>query len=181
MLAKGPAMRRVITLCTVSVFGSLAAIALLIPTGDTQGKPEDKPRKAYGIERRTLWTTSNVKGTPEPPSPYLLENAFPKIKFENPLELAPMPGTNRLVLAQQSGNRSTFETRRDATEKQPLLTVKNQVYSFVLHPKFEENGYLYVTSVDPEEGKPDGIKVLRFQVKKTDPPEADAASETLIA
>jgi uncharacterized repeat protein (TIGR03806 family) len=173
-------MRRVITLCTLSAIGALAASALVIPTNESQGKPEDKPRKAYGIEKRTLWTTSNVKGTPEPPGPYLLENAFPKIKFENPAELAPMPGTNRLVVAQQHGKLFTFENRRDATEKHPLLTVKNQVYSIVLHPKFDDTGYLYVTSVDPEEGKPDGIKVLRFKVKKTDPPEADPATETLI-
>jgi uncharacterized repeat protein (TIGR03806 family) len=172
-------MRRVITLSALSVVGVLAAISLIGPA-DTQGKPEDKPRKAFGIDKRVPWTTSHVKGSPEPPSPYLLENAFPKIKFENPLELAPIPGTNRFVVAQQFGKIFTFENRRDATEKQLLLTLKQQVYSLCLHPKFAENGYLYVTNVDPEEGKKDGIKVLRFKVKKADPPEADPASETLM-
>ena len=151
-------MRRVITLCTLTVIGALAAIALLIPTADTQGKPEDKPRKAYGIEKRTLWTTSNVKGSPEPPSPYMLENAFPKLKFDSPLDLVPMPGTNRLVVAQQHGKVFTFQNRRDTADAHELLALKHQVYSIALHPKFEENGYIYVTTIQ-EVDKPDGTKL----------------------
>ena len=135
-------------------------------------------RKAWGIDKRIPWTTSNVKGSPEPPSPYLLENAFPKLKFENPIDLAIVPGSKRLAIAQQHGALFTFENGRDTADKHQLLTLKKDVYSIVFHPKAAENGYLYVTSIQGEDK--DANKVLRFKLKKTDPPEADPASETLI-
>ena len=87
-------MPRVVCLPAALAAG-LAAFLLLTPAPDTAAKPEEKPRKPWGIDTRVPWTTSQVKGSPEPPSPYLLENAFPKLKFDNPLDLAPMPGTKR--------------------------------------------------------------------------------------
>jgi hypothetical protein len=37
-------------------------------------------RKPYGIEKRELWTTGNLR-LAEPPDPYRVEDAFPKLKF----------------------------------------------------------------------------------------------------
>src|SRR5262245_12135331 len=101
-------MMRYITLGALAVVGTLAAIALW--TADTRARPEDKPRKASGIDKRTLWTTSQVVGSPEPPSPYRLENAFPKVKFDLPLELVPLPGTKRFAVAEQHGSSSPSRT-----------------------------------------------------------------------
>ncbi|HEX3146525.1 MAG TPA: PQQ-dependent sugar dehydrogenase [Gemmataceae bacterium] len=170
-------MPRFVCLAAVLAVG-LAAFFYLTPTPDTSAKPGDKPRKDWGIDKRVPWTTSNVKGSPEPPSPYLLENAFPKLKFENPIDLAVIPGSKRLAIAQQHGKLFTFANRRDAAEAQPLLTIKSDVYSIAFHPKAAENGYLFVTAIQGE-GK-DANKVLRFKLKKTDVLEADPASETTI-
>src|SRR4051812_44887915 len=168
-------------LCLAAALAAgLAAFLFLTPTPDTAAKPDDKPRQAWGIDTRVPWTTSNVKGSPEPPSPYRLENAFPKLKSALPLDLMPMPGTKRLAVAQQHGQVYSFENRRDAADKHLMLTVKRDIYSLTFHPKFAENGYLYVTTIDPEEGKPGGNKVVRFKLKQADPPEADPASETVI-
>jgi uncharacterized repeat protein (TIGR03806 family) len=158
----------------------LAAFLFLTPTPDTAAKPDDKPRKAWGIDARVPWTTSHVQGSPEPPSPYRLENAFPELKFENPVDLMPIPGTRRLAVAQQHGQVYAFENRRDAADKHLMLSVKRDIYALTFHPKVAENGYLYVTAIDGEEGKADGNKVLRFKLKRADPPEADPASETVI-
>jgi len=49
------------------------------------------------------WTTSRVKGSPEPPAPYRSELAFPKVKFSEPLDLAFVPGANRIAVAQRRG------------------------------------------------------------------------------
>jgi uncharacterized repeat protein (TIGR03806 family) len=172
-------MPRFIGLGAVALAG-IAAVLLIGPGPQTAAKPEDKPHKPYGIDKRTPWTTSHVQGSPEPPSPYRLENAFPKLKFDLPLELVPMPGTKRLAVAQQHGEAYTFENRRDTTDKHLLLSVKRDIYSLAFHPKFAENGYVYVTTIEPEEGKPDGNKVVRFKLKQADPPVADPASETVI-
>ena len=48
--------------------------------------------KAVGIQKRIPWATSKVKGSPEPPSPYRSEVAFPKLKFFEPLEMTIVPG-----------------------------------------------------------------------------------------
>src|SRR5271170_5078705 len=54
-----------------------------------------KERKPFGIEKRERWTTSRVVGSPDPPDPYRLENVFPDLKFNEPLELSIVPGSNR--------------------------------------------------------------------------------------
>jgi uncharacterized repeat protein (TIGR03806 family) len=171
-------MRRVLFVGTLSTVAVTAAI-LLSPSADTAARPDDKPRKASGIDKRTPWTTSKVHGSPEPPSPYRLENAFPKLKFTGPLELAALPGTKRLVVAQQNGKLYSFENRADASEKHLLLDVKSNVYGLAFHPKVAENGYLFVATIKDFE-KPDGSQIVRYKLKKTDPPEADPASATLI-
>jgi hypothetical protein len=77
---------------------------------------EQQPvRKATGLEKRIPWTTSNVKGSPEPPPPYRTELAFPKLpKFEEPLDFTFGPGTNRLWIAERWGKIYSFLNRKDA-------------------------------------------------------------------
>jgi len=70
------------------IFGGviLAAVLILSALPDSSGEPV---RKATGIDKRVLWTTSRVQGSPEPPPPYRLEKVFADLTFEEPLELAP--------------------------------------------------------------------------------------------
>lgn len=171
-------MTRLACLVAALAAGS-AAVLLFGPLADTAAKPDDKPRKPWGIDKRVPWTTSKVHGSPEPPSPYRMENAFPKLKFDNPIEMVQVPRTNRLAVAQQHGKVFTFENRTDAADKQLLLEVKDPLYGLVFHPKFAENGYVYIAT-GGEEGKPDGSKVRRFRVKAGEPMAVDPASETLI-
>ena len=56
-------------------------------------------RKPYGIEKRELWTTGNIHGTPEPPDPYTIERAFSKVQLFEPLSVGLVPGTNRFGVA----------------------------------------------------------------------------------
>jgi hypothetical protein len=42
------------------------------------------PKRPFGIEARTPWTTSRVRGTPEPPPGFRTERVWPKIQFKNP-------------------------------------------------------------------------------------------------
>ena len=52
---------------------------------------------------RTPWTTSKVVGSPEPPDPYRLELAYPKLKLLEPLSAAVVPGSKRLMVAERPG------------------------------------------------------------------------------
>ena len=157
---------------------------------DAGQKPE---RKAFGLEKRVPWTTSKVIGSPEPPPPYKTELAFPKLpKFEEPLDLTYAAGTNRLFVAGRWGKIWSFENRKDVDKADLALEfkgakdskgqpMKQVVYAMTLHPKFKENGYIYVTWIpNPEtEGQPKGSRVSRLTVKG-DPPAIDRATEKII-
>src|SRR5262245_3068373 len=92
----------------VLVAGVCLGAALRAPSEE----PREKVRGATGIERREPWTTSKVRGSPDPPHPYRMENAFPKLTFDEPLELAAVPGRasgpGRLAVAQRRGKLFTF-------------------------------------------------------------------------
>lgn len=140
-----------------------------------------KQRLESGIERRVPWTTSKIQGTPEPPSPYRTENAFPKLKFFEPLVLDRLPGTDRMFVAERPGKIFSFVGDPAKAEKQLVVDVGRTVYGAVAHPQFAKNGFLYVASiVNAAEPTPDGSRVSRFSVKPGDPPQADPASEKVI-
>ena len=64
---------------------------------------------------RVPWTTSAVRGTPEPPPSFRVERAFPRLDFLKPLEVAATPGTDRLVVVEQGGKRRSFRADESAT------------------------------------------------------------------
>jgi len=151
-------------------------------TVDTTAQPQFKTNlKLSGIEKRELWTTSNVKGSPEPPPPYQLTNAFPTIKFDEPLEMTIVPGKNIWVVAERKGKIFTFDARAKTPVKKLLLDVGHTVYGVVLHPQFQKNGYVFVSHVpNTEKEAADGSIVSRYVVNNREKLEADPKSETVI-
>src|SRR5262245_28502488 len=82
----------------------ISSAVLFIATGITAFAPaQDKP-----IASRPPWTTSRVRGSPEPPAPYRLSVAFHQLRFELPTSLEEVPGTNRLLVTERAGRISTF-------------------------------------------------------------------------
>jgi glucose/arabinose dehydrogenase len=151
-------------------------VTALVLLGQSPAAPD---AKAVGIDQRVPWTTSRIKGSPEPPPPFRSEVAFPKLKFFEPLDLANVPGTNRLAVATRPGKIFTFVNDASTAKADLLLDVKKIVYSITFHPQFAKNGYLYVTYI-VEDDKPNGTRVARFEVKDDNPPRADPASEKVI-
>src|SRR5688500_7519164 len=52
---------------------------------------------------RAPWTSNRVIGSPNPPAPYRLERIFPSLVFTNPVDVAPLPGSARLLVLEQGG------------------------------------------------------------------------------
>ena len=129
--------------------------------------------------------------------------AFPKLEWEGfegvdekgrvqnlrPLEMThAADGSNRIFVAAQIGKIYVFPNDPNATLASVFLDFSDRVQpfpvddeegllGFVMHPKFKENGYLYVyyTSREPR------ISYLsRFQRSKKDPSKADPDSEMVI-
>src|SRR5947209_2003925 len=124
---------------------ALALLAAALPAAGLADR--SPPGKPAGPDRRVPWTTSRVKGSPEPPPPYRLEVAFPKIKFFEPLELTAATGTRRLFVAQRPGKVHSFVPDPKNDRADLLIDVKKIVYGLAFHPKFDKNGYFYVTYI----------------------------------
>ena len=144
---------------------------------------KEKVRKPYGIEKRELWTTSRVHGTPDPPNPYGTAVAFPNLQFDEPLTMTVVPGTNRLAVAERGGRIYTFENDLATSRKDLLLDTGRPTFGLVFHPQFAENGYLYVFMHlldDPSDFSPDGSRVSRYQADTRRPLQADPSSEEVL-
>ncbi len=173
-------MRRTLTVLLLAGGLALAGTATVLALVAEKGAPKTV-RKPFGIEKRERWTTSRVVGSPDPPPPYRLQSVYPKLKFDQALELSIVPGSDRWVVAERYGKLYTFSTDPKKARKHLLLDVGRTVYGVVMHPRFTKNGYFYVTSiVNADKDTPDGSRVSRFKVTKTDPPEADMKSETVL-
>jgi glucose/arabinose dehydrogenase/acetyl esterase/lipase len=156
------------------------------------------PKKSKSKEVRTPWTTSRVVGSPDPPAPFKVVRAFPKLKFNHPLLMARFPASGRLVVGEQEGAIYSFADKPDAKAelmfdlRKELKTIRllpdakdlDALYGFVFHPNFEKNRYCYVCytlrAKDGRRNLADGSRVSRFTVTETAPPRLDPASEEIV-
>ncbi|MEI6233353.1 MAG: PQQ-dependent sugar dehydrogenase [Planctomycetota bacterium] len=169
---------------------SISTLVLLALVTALSSHAEDKPT-------RVPWTTSHVNGSPEPPSPFETRRTFSKLTFDRPLDIDLMPGTNRIVVAEQKGKLFSFPNdpnieRADLfwDSKQVLnldkitgCTGTDDTLAFTFHPRFQENRYVFI-EYNLAYGKrarnhENGSRVSRFTVTKDDPPRVDPKSEVI--
>jgi len=115
------------------------------------------------------------------------ERAFPNLDFRRPIVVTHAgDGTNRVFVAEQEGVIRTFPNDQDCEESTVFLDIEERcVYAdnqneegllgFAFHPKFRENGQLFVYYNSTEQDHL--CKVSRFRVSKDNPAVADPASE----
>ncbi|AGA30974.1 PQQ-dependent sugar dehydrogenase [Singulisphaera acidiphila] len=95
-------------------------------------------------------------------------------------------GSNRVFVATQHGVIHAFPNDQKATQTTIFLDIRDRVsykdetneegfLGLAFHPKFKENGYLYVFYTPKAERLTNVVS--RFQVRKDDPSQADPASE----
>src|ERR1043166_5975457 len=102
----------------------LLPIALLTLLG-VIAQADDPPKEKPAV-KRVPWTTSKVFGSPEPPSPYKTEYAFPKLKFDEPLDLN--FGMGRLFVVERYGYVYSLPVTDRNIEKADLLIDLNEHY-----------------------------------------------------
>ena len=90
-------MRLKLARSIIFVFFILAAVAVV---------PGESPRK-------TPWTTSKVRGTPDPPPPLTIEQVYQDIALQEPTEMIRVPGTNRWIVTEVSGRVHSFSKSSD--------------------------------------------------------------------
>lgn len=164
------------------VLASLLIVACGLPAATVRGQSTLRP---FNTQQRVPWNTSRIKGSPEPPTKYRSERVFPKLTFDNPVEMVAVPGTDRLLIVELKGNVVTFRNRPECEQADVALDMLkhikgvDRVYGFAFHPRFLENRYCYISYV-PQGKRPDGSKVSRFKMSATEPPTIDPASEEVV-
>jgi putative heme-binding domain-containing protein len=136
-------------------------------------------------DRRIPWTTSRLKGTPDAPPPYLAEPAFSRLRFDRPVVLTAEPGARRLWIGEVGGKLFSFpedpeaETADLALDLARLRPGFSALYGIAFHPRFAENRSVFLCYV-VQNDRPDGTRVSRFQVSRTDPPRIVPESEQVL-
>lgn len=144
------------------------------------------PSAPFAGNQRIPLTTSRVEGSPEPPLPYTTEKWPTQIQWESTIYAAAEPGREALlvILARNEGQLSKVVRVPDnnplATEAEQLLEIPSWlVYSLTFHPKYQENGYVYLGSNGPVDKENDRVdRIARYTVDPTG--KIDPASELII-
>ncbi|MBA4192214.1 MAG: hypothetical protein C0467_29955 [Planctomycetaceae bacterium] len=182
----------------IAIFAAYSVIALGIRADAPNADPQPKGERAE--PKRVPWTTSKITGSPEPPPNFKSVRVFPEAKFTKPLQITPCPGSDRLFITEEHGK--IFSLKPGAGSKPELFFDVTKelktldktagakgldiLYGIVFHPKFEQNRYAFVCmTFKPKDPKttpflPDGSRISRFTVTKTDPPRLDPDSEAII-
>jgi putative heme-binding domain-containing protein len=153
------------------------------------------PPARKGLPTRTPWTSSRVTGSPDPPHPYVIERAFGKLAFKNPLLMA--RNGDRFFVGEHAGKIFSFPDDQGVSKADLFLDLPRELrwdrakfgsfdalYGLAFHPRFEKNRYCYIcyvlNDVQPGKQAPEGSRVARFTVKPGDPPRIDPASEKVL-
>ncbi len=133
---------------------------------------------AHAAERQP-WVNARLVGSPEPPSPYVAVRAFSKLEMKRPVAIELEPGTGKiLLLLYTSGNDKFCRLKRfaphaDAAEAETLLELTDSANSIGLHPRYGENGWIYIGGTGPDpadaERKKKVARIVRYTVDRQPP------------
>jgi len=137
------------------------------------------PRMPFGIDKRILWTTSRVAGSPDPPPPYRIDRSFPRLKFEQPLYLMKEPGSDYLFVIQRYGKIVRFRNNQQADKAPLFLDTGRETYAMAFHPNYAHTGYLYVF-MNGTWSKTQRNRIVRYQVDPQHPDRCDPKTEFLL-
>ena len=122
--------------------------------------------------KRIPWSTSKVVGTPEPALPYVTEPIWNTLPVKKPLELKQLPGhAGWMLYADHRETKdvvsvlSAFAAKTGVTTQIESLSLTNRlIYGFCFHPKFTENGFVYLHTSGPRRGE--GVKNKNCRVSR---------------
>lgn len=141
---------------------------------------------AVSSNGRAIWTTSRIQGSPDPPSPYRTQIAFPHLKFDEPDAMTFVPGSGRLAVVERFGKIYTFENDPQTRERHLLIdlakvlgTDKVEVFGIAFHPKFSHNGLFFLHHRRHDQPELP-TRVSRFRVRTDDRWQVDPQSELLL-
>lgn len=147
--------------------------------------PDRTTSRPYGIDQLPPVVSSNVIGSPDPPPPYRMRRLFPTLKINYPICVMPQPGSDRMLVIDQPRPYGPTRIGRihdsaDDSEIETLLSLEDTAYSIVFHPKFADNGYVYIGSNGPHPSGKKRTRITRYIIDRKPPYKLDPKSATVI-
>jgi uncharacterized repeat protein (TIGR03806 family) len=121
---------------------------------------------------RVPWEGSRLIGSPAAPAKYSVVRAFPQVPVKRPVAVESEPGTGGIFIVEnyESEERRSalkrFSGKSEATEVDTLLERPEHFYSLCFHPRYRENGWIYLGSNGPGAGGKLHSRVERFTVNR---------------
>lgn len=131
--------------------------------------------KGKGVSGRVPWDGSRLVGSPDAPPQYATARAYPQLTVRHPIAVDPETGTGNLFLIENydwQERRSLlrrFAARADVATAETLLEAPGHFYGLVLHPRYAENGWLYLgCNLIGAEGK-NFSRIVRYTIDRKPP------------
>jgi len=122
--------------------------------------------------QRVTWVNSRLRGTAEPPLPFRAVRAYPQLKLFKPVFVRAEPGSDRLVFVDHAGDWAdpgglrVCRDAADVAESVPLLALDRMIYGFCFHPKYAENGFIYLLTNGPVKAENKQNRISRFTMQR---------------
>ncbi|QEG20478.1 PQQ-dependent sugar dehydrogenase [Mariniblastus fucicola] len=159
-------------------FASHLILSILVGVGLAAVQPDENDD---GVIERVQWTTSKLKGTPDPPMPFATERIYESVELTRPTHMTRVPETDRWIVTQQNGKLLSFNRSGDP-DVQPVVDLKQvegwhfAAFGIAFHPEFPEQPWCYVTYRDQPKSET-GAKLSRFRVVDPKTPKIKLNSE----
>lgn len=128
------------------------------PDGSNDGAAEAAPptRSEFGLDARPSNTTCKAMARPPATSNIQLQRVFNAVRLNGPSMLAQIPGdASRWFVAERGGDVVSFDVANPVADPPTVANVPNMQYlggeggllGLAFHPRFAQNGRLYLTYV----------------------------------
>ena len=126
-------------------------------------------------------------GFPDPPLPFTVTRAFPKLTIFQPLAVIEEPGTDTCLVLQHLGSwegpgqlqRFHNDPQVNKAEER-YLTLNDLVYGMTLHPDYIHNGYIYLLANGPIGADNRQDRIVRYTIDRKPPFKLDPNSRLVI-
>lgn len=165
-------------------------LLMVVPAGSTIAADADA--RPYGIAEYVPFTTSRVIGSPDPPLPFEVQRVLPEIDIEWPIIVTTEPLAQRILFIDNDRTKKVFRicrlkagasdsaARDGETPYEVLLETPDSLYSICLHPRYAENGFLYIGGDGKREDDRKTCRITRYTLSRTAPFQIEPGSEIVI-
>jgi glucose/arabinose dehydrogenase len=121
------------------------------------------------------WKNTRLTGTPDQLPLMTAVRAYPKLPVRRPVAVEKEPGASSLLMlqnfawAEDRTELKRFDDREDATESTLLLSLREMAYTICFHPRYAENGYLYLGQNGSGPGPGKSSRIVRYTVSRQAP------------